>query len=458
MALNKVKRVTEINPITGKEIPVKGLYSQECGTYTVRVGAMIKTLPDLEYVADFQIDGVRYRRALCKASDFAGSVKFNRETGQWDNPAFDEAKTKLAALRSEPMRRQEELARSRKAKEQVERQKAAAEAEQNRTVADLVKEYRPVIEAKVKAKSFLSIKGHLDRIEADLGSVLLADLNIKILERWQAAMKKSPRLPRVRVFNEDGTPKHKPTLPLDKLPPLSPLTVNRHVQTLKAMMTKAADWGWITGSHLTEIRKLELDDERHRRRQDFLSREEAERLIDAADLPVRPVIICALQTGMRKEEILGLRWRFVDLTHRLIHLPKTKSWEPRSLPINDRLLTALKDKSLLRSLEDDHVFLNPETKARWSDMQTPFARAVKKAKLSHRDIVFHHLRHTAASWMVMAGVPLLTVAKVLGHADIQMVMRYAHLSPGHLDKAVATLDSTPAQEDAAANITPATAG
>jgi len=205
-------------------------------------------------------------------------------------------------------------------------------------------------------------------------------------------------------------------------------------------MTKACDWNLITDRRLREIRRIALVDERYNRRKDFLSRDEAERLIESADLAVRPVIVCALQTGMRKGEILGMKWSQVDLTHRVIHLPKTKSGDSRSLPINDRLEATL--RGLVRSISDDHVFLNPDTGKRWSDLKRQFVRAVKKAKLAHRGIVFHHLRHTAASWMVMAGVPLATVASILGHADIKMVMRYAHLSKGHLDLAVAVLDSS----------------
>lgn len=462
MALNNVKKVDAIDPETGK--PVRGLYSQPCGTFTVTRGAMTTEVADIEYVADFQVGGERFRRALCRESGFASEARLNRKSGEWETPAFENALTMLKSYRAKakentgPVRRKEELAhteRERKAKDAAKRQQEAAETEQQRTVADLIKEYRPVIESKVKTKSFASIKGHLDRIEADLGATLLADLNLKRLESWQAAMKKLPRTSKVRAFKDDGKPKHKPKAPQDKLRPLSPLTVNRHIQTLKAMMTKARDWAWISDSHLTEIRKLELDEERDRRRLDFLSREEADRLVACADEVIRPIIICALQTGMRKEEILGLKWTQVDLAHRFIHLSKTKSGEPRSLPINDRLFLVL--KQLPRGIKDDHVFLNPEPRAkkadhtaqeetlkplhptRWSDLKTPFNRAVKKAKLAYRGIVFHHLRHTAASWMVMAGVPLLTVARVLGHADVQMVSRYSHLTPDHMDKALASL-------------------
>jgi len=395
---------------------------------------------DRQFIIVYKLGGKKYRGVIGWESDK------HRES-----EAIDKIKTFKNNFKTGigPLSLEEERTLAftqRKEEEEAKRQQAASDIEKNRTIIDLVKEYRPVIEAKVKAKSYASFKSHLDRIETDLGNVLLADLDLKRLESWQDTMKKIPRVSRVKE-TEKTTRKPKRSKSakkkLEKLPPLSPLTVNRHIQTLKAMMTKACDWGWITERHLhQQIRKLKLDKERDRRRLDFLSREEAERLINSADPPIRPIIICALQTGMRKEEILGLKWIQVDLVHRLIHLQQTKSGEPRSLPINDRLLYALKDKNLLRSLEDDHVFLNPEKKARWSDLKTPFNRAVKKAKLAHRGIVFHHLRHTAASWMVMAGVPLLTVARVLGHADVQMVSRYSHLTPDHMDKAVAALDDS----------------
>jgi len=373
-------------------------------------------------VVGWEGDGHRVTEAVDKIRQF----KENYKTGNGPLSIEEEKEAAIA---------------QRKAEEAARVQRIAENNEKFRTVSDLVIEYRPILKAKVKAKSYASFKGHLDRIEADLGSILLSDLDFKRLQGWQAEMKTTPRISRVKEVNKKQAAKDGV-----ELPPLSPLTVNRHVQTLKAMLTTAYQWGWITEAHLyQQVRKLKLDKEKDRRRLDFLSREEAERLIAAADPAVRPVVVCALQTGMRKEEILGLKWKQVDLVHRLIHLPQTKSGDPRSLPINDRLLATLKDKLLIRSIVDDHVFINPETNTRWSDLKSSFNRAVKKARLVHRGIVFHHLRHTAASWMVMEGVPLLTVARVLGHADVQMVSRYSHLTPDHLDKALAALDGSMSQ-------------
>lgn len=427
--------VTLADPTTGAVKRIMGLRRRECGTFTVRAGAVSKTFPDFEYSADFMIKGNRVRTVLCRASDFADQVTFNRETGQWINPALELACAKLTEYRKNaetgngPKRREEERHRveqERKVKAESERQRSALAAQKNITVGELIDRYDTFVKSKLKA--YATTKSHLKRIREDLGPLPLRDLTLERLESWQGGLAFAPRLPRSNRNKSAAA--------------LSPATVNRYLQTLKAMMTKACDWRLITERRLREIRKIKLTDERYNRRKDFLSREEAERLINSAEQDIKPIIICALQTGMRKGEILSLKWPQVDLTHRVIHLPKTKSGDPRSLPINDRLDTTL--RGLVRSINDEHVFLNPETGTRWHDLKRAFPRAVKKAKLGPRGIVFHHLRHTVASWLVMEGTPLLTVAAILGHADVQMVMRYAHLSKGHLDVAVSKLDgSTP---------------
>lgn len=439
MAYGKLKRVTEIDPATGADIPVRGLYSQECGSFSVTIGAITKIFPDVEYVADFTADKERFRRTLCKASDYSKEIKFNRASGQWENPAFITAKNMLdeyrekAKTKSAPVRRDAEIALERQniaAKNEALKQRAAIGEQKSRTVGDLIDEYDVSINGSLK--SYATSKSHLQRIKADFGSFTLRDLSLKQIEIWAAQLKLIPRASRKKVV--PGKKK-----PSTALPPVSAVTVNRYLQTFKAMMTKACDWNMITGRKLRELRKIELVDERHNKRTDFLSHAEAERLIQAADAVIRPLVTTALQTGMRKGEILGLKWKQIDMTHGLIHLPETKSGDTRSIRINERLDATL--RGMVRGIDDNsYVFTNPETKTRWSDLKSLFNRAVVKAKLSERKIVFHSLRHTTASWLVMAGVPLLTVAQILGHSDIKMVMRYSHLSPGHLDTAMSMLE------------------
>jgi integrase len=138
-------------------------------------------------------------------------------------------------------------------------------------------------------------------------------------------------------------------------------------------------------------------------------------------------VIVALNTGLRRGELLGLTWGRVDLSRGVIRLELTKSGRRREVPMNDdsyRALVGLGPKT------DGQVF-----KTRY--IQTAYNNAVATAKLD--DVNFHTLRHTFASWAVMRGVTLKELQELLGHASLAMTMRYAHLAPEHLRTAVSRL-------------------
>ena len=211
--------------------------------------------------------------------------------------------------------------------------------------------------------------------------------------------------------------------------------VNNIIKILKAMFTKAYDWELISEDVLKRVRKVkQLKGENKRLR--YLSEEEAERLISACSKEIRPIIITALNTGMRKSEILHLTWDRVDLKNRIILLDKTKNGERREIPINQTLYDAL--SGITRHIKCDYVFYNPETLKPFYDIKKSFSGALKKAHII--DFHFHDLRHTFASRLVMAGVDLATIQKLLGHKTINMTLRYAHLSNVHLKDAVNILD------------------
>jgi integrase len=154
-------------------------------------------------------------------------------------------------------------------------------------------------------------------------------------------------------------------------------------------------------------------------------------------------LLIALNTGMRKGEILRLRWHDIDLDNRFFFLKQTKSNKPRKVPISDFLVDVL--NSIKKTGE--FVFANPKTGKPISDLQTGFKAACRKAGIS--DLRFHDLRHTAATYMVIGGIDLVTVKEILGHATIQMTMRYAHPTPENKRHAVEVLSGlfTPVRED-----------
>ena len=143
---------------------------------------------------------------------------------------------------------------------------------------------------------------------------------------------------------------------------------------------------------------------------------------------------------MRKDEILSLRWDNLDLKHGffLLNQNQTKNSERKEIPINGTLRDTL--VGLSRRLDVSHVFFDPVTGKRYLDVKRSFKTALKRAGI--KDFHFHDLRHTCASHLIMSGVDLPTVSKLVGHKDIKMTLRYAHLAPSHMTKAVDILDRT----------------
>ena len=215
-----------------------------------------------------------------------------------------------------------------------------------------------------------------------------------------------------------------------------PATCNRLLATLKHMFTKAVDWNMVEEEVLKRIRKVKFLEENNSRLK-YLSTEQCKALIDACSKHVKPIIITALNTGMRKEEILGLTWDNVDLRHGFILLGRTKNGERREIPINDTLKETL--KGITRRLDVPYVFYDAHTGKRYNNVYRAFYSACKRAGIL--DFHFHDLRHTFASQLIMAGVDITTVKELLGHKSLFMTMRYAHLAPAHKVHAVDILDS-----------------
>lgn len=208
---------------------------------------------------------------------------------------------------------------------------------------------------------------------------------------------------------------------------LKPASVNRKLCTFKTMFNKASAWGKFSGSNPVQaIKFFKLNNARIR----FLEKDEIVKLLSHCHDHLKGVVIVALNTGMRKSEILGLKWRDVDIKRHILYLHDTKNGEKREVPINEQVKTVL--INTLKNPQSEYVFnYNGE---RIVDIKRSYCTAVKKSGI--KDFTFHDLRHTFASHLVMNGVDLNTVRELLGHKSLQMTLRYAHLSAIHKHKAV----------------------
>lgn len=216
----------------------------------------------------------------------------------------------------------------------------------------------------------------------------------------------------------------------ERLKEVSSSTVNRGLATLKSLFNRAIDWEEYDG--LNPVKKVKfLKEPNHRLR--FLEKEEIVKLIESSPEHLKPIVIVAVNTGMRLREILNLKWEDIDLKREVLYLYNTKSGKKREIPLNAQV------KATLISIQNDkneYAFCR-EDGTRVLDIRKPFFTALKRSGII--DFRFHDLRHTAASHLVMAGVDLNTVRELLGHSSLEMNLRYAHLSPNHKKRAVDVL-------------------
>jgi integrase len=145
----------------------------------------------------------------------------------------------------------------------------------------------------------------------------------------------------------------------------------------------------------------------------------------------------AISTGMRRGEILGLRWSQVDLDRERITLHDTKNGERRGVPLAGLALTLLRALKQNRRVDTEWVF--PSSRV---DRPIQLERAWKAAytKAGIGDFRFHDLRHCAASYLVMTGASLAEIGEVLGHKTVQMTKRYAHLMDGQTKRIVSAMN------------------
>jgi len=176
----------------------------------------------------------------------------------------------------------------------------------------------------------------------------------------------------------DITPRLIENYKAKRLEKVSPATVNRELACLKHMYNKAIEWGYVKTNPVKSVRLLKEPPGRLR----YLRPEEVKKLLDACNGYLKSIVITALNTGMRKGEVLAQRF---------------------------------------------------------GDIKKGFSLALKRAKIT--DFHFHDLRHTFGSHLVMQGIDFKTVQQVMGHKNIKMTMRYSHLSPEYVQQAIERLDN-----------------
>lgn len=250
---------------------------------------------------------------------------------------------------------------------------------------------------------------------------------------------------------------------------LSPAGVNRPISALKAMLQRAVEWNLIDENPLSSVKPLREDpnpmvryltDEEERRllealvaRQDWQRQERVSHnqwLRDRGQplLPIldseftdylMPLIILALNTGMRRGELFDLEFSDVDMAKSrvVVRGQIAKSGKTRHIPLNTSAHSALQRWFKFTGERTGLIFSSPVTGRRFNNINTAWSNLMERAEIG--EFRFHDLRHTFASKLAMRGVDLYTVKELLGHSSIETTQRYAHLAPEHKQKAVELL-------------------
>jgi integrase len=213
----------------------------------------------------------------------------------------------------------------------------------------------------------------------------------------------------------------------------SAATIRKEVGVLKHLLNRAMKEGKISKNPAAGVTMPKLPAGRVR----YLQPTELQAVLEYCPPWIRPVVRLAVATGMRRGEILGLRWLDVDLLQRQVNLPQTKNGKGRTVFLNEMALDVFRSLALeAGTLADEPVF---GLEATPEEVSMCFMRACRKAGIN--DFRFHDLRHTTATWLRQRGVQLDEIAKQLGHSDLRMTQRYAHLGASQIREAVCCLDS-----------------
>lgn len=236
-------------------------------------------------------------------------------------------------------------------------------------------------------------------------------------------------------------------------------TVNRKMGSISGVFSRAVEWEYVDTHPLAKLKQLKVDSKGVIR---YLAADETKRLHDALDarqdemrveresantwrtdrhreplqslleLPftdhLKPMVLVSLNTGMRRGELFDLKWLAVNFDTKTITVAgaTTKTSDTRHIPMNKETIGVL--EAWKKQVSKSPYVFPGQGGGRFEDVKSAWLKLLERAQIV--GFRWHDMRHDFASRLVMAGVPLNTVRDLLGHADIKMTLRYAHLAPG----------------------------
>jgi integrase len=370
---------------------------------------------DKYFIIRYSVNGKRYQEGLGWASDKWTAERASGELAKLKNAH----RTGKGAYTMAELREQEN------ARREEEKERKKQEEKDSLTLARFWDEsYFPYAKLYKTAQTIKTEKSYYNLwIKPKIGEKTFKDITPLDLERIKKNMADAGR---------------------------SPKTIAHSLAIVRQIINRAQLLGYYKGDNPThKVKKPKTDNKRIR----FLSYVETETLLDKLSTrspDVHDMALLALHCGPRAGEIFGLTWQDIDFERGLVTLRHTKNGHVRHVPMTVRVREMLKNRE---SVRDSELVFPARNGSKRKEVSNSFERAVKDLGWNkgiedpRQKVVFHSLRHTCASWLVMAGVPLYTVKEYLGHRQISQTERYAHLAPDSLQQATAAMNGIQSRTD-----------
>jgi integrase len=289
-------------------------------------------------------------------------------------------------------------------------------------------------------------KSWIPKIEGDIERQLYVDTSgterttvLELLQRYQRQISPSHKGQQVEAYRLRTLKKHLGALRLihltnkeiasyrdDRLKEISPSSLKRELTILSRVLTIASrDWGISIPQNPVKMISLPKADKARTRR---LEAGEKERLLQSTNLELHRIIVLALETGMRRGEILSIKKSHIDFNKSVLFIPSTKTDTPRTIPLSSAAVTSLRGQ--LRASQEESGGVIPLHECplftySLRGLSGAFLRLCRRLNIDN--LHFHDLRHEATSRLFEKGLNPVEVATITGHKDTKMLMRYTHL-------------------------------
>lgn len=292
------------------------------------------------------------------------------------------------------------------------------ESLKKRKFSDAIEKYIAVA-LPLKPKNSRNVLQHLKWWNHHLGTYALTEITPAVLAEY-----------RDRLLTEVG--------PAGKVRKNN--TVIRYIASLSVVLEYCMkEWMWLTQNPARSIKKPKVGIGKTR----FFCQEEIRKIKDLCIASksrfLLPIFTTALHTGMRRGEVLSLKWENIDFKNKEICLPISKNGEPRDVPMTEEVFTSLTQLANSKQITlTGLLFPSPHNSQKSIDIRSAWDRALQKAGI--HDATFHTIRHTTCSFLSQLGIPQILIARIVGHKDSRTTDRYTHAGKTYTREAIDKLE------------------